>query len=196
MPTEDADTKFAQRVKQLREAAKMSQADLCEQLAKHGVNFQATTIYKIEQGRRKVTVAEAVALASALDYTLDTMIGGPTKFISAGTLQSKASTAFTYEARDYALTLLALAVAADTVTIRDADRDWLSTELANQTPAQLTTNAKMHVDAAIIRNGDDPNGKYVSTLLENLARDEEILNAHKLDHTEWRRRRREQASDG
>lgn len=75
MRTEDADALFAQRIKQLREAAKMSQSDLSDRLVRYGVTFQATTIYKIEQGRRKVTISEAVALAHALRVSLLELTG-------------------------------------------------------------------------------------------------------------------------
>jgi transcriptional regulator with XRE-family HTH domain len=75
MSNEDADRSFARQVKHIREGLKMSQAELSHELAQYGVNFQATTIYKIEQGKRKVTIAEAVALAHALRVSLLELIG-------------------------------------------------------------------------------------------------------------------------
>lgn len=66
MQTEDPDATFAAAVRKQRELHGWSQAELAERIAQFGVTFHATTVYKIEQGKRKVTVAEAIALAHAL----------------------------------------------------------------------------------------------------------------------------------
>ncbi|POH68966.1 hypothetical protein C3B61_03440 [Cryobacterium zongtaii] len=77
MSKDDADAHFAAAVKKQREFHGWSQAELAEKAAPYGVSFMATTIYKIETGKRKVTVAEAVALSQALRVSLhELMIQG------------------------------------------------------------------------------------------------------------------------
>lgn len=75
MAIEDADEAFARKVREQREAHKWSQAELAEQATRYGLNFHATTIYKIEQNKRKVTIAEAVGLAHALRVSLHELMG-------------------------------------------------------------------------------------------------------------------------
>lgn len=71
----DPDDTFASRLKMRREALGLSQAEIAQRLAaESGLSFQGSTIYKIETGKRKVTVAEAVALASALRTPLAEML--------------------------------------------------------------------------------------------------------------------------
>lgn len=71
----DPDEKFADRLKTRREALTLSQAELANRIAaESGLSFQGSTIYKIEKGNRKVTVAEAVAISSALRTPLAEMV--------------------------------------------------------------------------------------------------------------------------
>ncbi len=73
--TVDPDEKFAAQLKVKREALGLSQADLAARISvESGLSFQGSTIYKIEKGNRKVTVAEAVAIASALRSPLTEMV--------------------------------------------------------------------------------------------------------------------------
>ena len=74
MPIEDSDAMFAAAVRKQREFHGWSQAELAEKAAPYGVTFMATTIYKIETGKRKVSVAEAIALAHALRVSVNELI--------------------------------------------------------------------------------------------------------------------------
>lgn len=73
--TTDPDAVFAERVRLRREAAKLSQAELAQKIAdRSGIAFDGSTIYKIEKGKRKVTVAEALAIASALRCSIHELL--------------------------------------------------------------------------------------------------------------------------
>jgi transcriptional regulator with XRE-family HTH domain len=74
MPVEDSDALFAAAVKKQRELHGWTQAELAEKVEQYGASFLATTIYKIESGKRKVTVAEAIALAHALRVSVNELI--------------------------------------------------------------------------------------------------------------------------
>jgi transcriptional regulator with XRE-family HTH domain len=65
---------FAAAVKQQREAQGWSQADLAEKVTPYGLTFVATTVYKIEANKRKVTVAEAIAIAHALHVSVHELV--------------------------------------------------------------------------------------------------------------------------
>lgn len=73
--TMDPDDHFAQQLRLKREELGLSQADLAAQLSiESDLSFQGSTIYKIEKGNRKVSVSEAVAIASALRTSLTEML--------------------------------------------------------------------------------------------------------------------------
>ena len=58
---------LARRVEQVRKARGLTQRDVAERLAELGVSMHQTAIAKIENGKRKVTVEDALLLAAALD---------------------------------------------------------------------------------------------------------------------------------
>lgn len=187
---------FGKRFAEARKDKGLSQEAIVSELEKRGYSLHITAVGKIERGERRVTVGEAAALADTLNFTLDAMIGGQGKLLTAYAINGRERDAFTKQAAIYARSFFDIAVAADGAQLRDADRDWLSTELANQTPAQLTHDAIMHVEAAITREGLDATGKYAKSLLESMKRDDEALQRNRVDHTAWRRKRLEGNGDG
>jgi len=132
-----------------------------------------------------VTIGEAAAIADSLDYTLDALIGGQGKLLTAQAVGTRERQRLSAQARVYAEALLNIAVAADSVPLRAVDSDWLDTELVNQSPAQMTTEVGMFVRASISRNGLDDSGKYVQLLLGALIKDADALAKNRLDNRHW-----------
>jgi transcriptional regulator with XRE-family HTH domain len=66
-----ADEMFAVNIRQTRERLKLSQGEIARRMADRGFPFYQQTIRRIEEGRRKVSVGEAKAIAEILDTTVD-----------------------------------------------------------------------------------------------------------------------------
>lgn len=62
---------FIEGIKKERLAQGMSQADLAERMSDLGYRFDQATVYKVENGKRKVTAAEAWGLAEVLDVDVE-----------------------------------------------------------------------------------------------------------------------------
>jgi transcriptional regulator with XRE-family HTH domain len=64
-------------IRKVRQSAKprVSQEDLCGRVAKFGVILTRTQVAKIEAGKRPVFDYEAMALAQALEVTLNQLYG-------------------------------------------------------------------------------------------------------------------------
>ncbi len=69
-----SDEVFGSALRKARERRGMTQAELAEEMHYRGFDFQQQTIYKIEAGKRKVTVGEGIALADILAVPLEMMI--------------------------------------------------------------------------------------------------------------------------
>lgn len=65
---------FAQRVRQLREAAKLSQAQLAAKLTAEGTKFDPSAITRLEKGTRMIRLNEAVAIADTFGVKLEEML--------------------------------------------------------------------------------------------------------------------------
>ena len=192
---ETIDDLFGQRFAEARKGRGFSQEAIVLELEKRGYPLHLTAVGKIERGQRRVTVGEAAALADALDYTLDTLIGGQGKLLSAHAVGTRERQRLSTQAHTYADAMLDIAVAADSVKLRVVDADWLDTELVNQSPAQMTTNVAMFVRSSILRKGLDDSGKYVQLLLEALRKDEEVLASNRLDNKGWREARHQRDAE-
>lgn len=73
--TSDSDDSFARSVKAVRERKDLTQEDLAKSMRLRGFDFHQQTVYKIERGKRKVTVGEGVALAEILDEPFSVLAG-------------------------------------------------------------------------------------------------------------------------
>jgi transcriptional regulator with XRE-family HTH domain len=62
----EVEQNFATNVREYREQSGLSQEDLAQRMAERGFGFTQSTVWKIEQGKRAVRIAEAVALMDAL----------------------------------------------------------------------------------------------------------------------------------
>jgi transcriptional regulator with XRE-family HTH domain len=66
-----ADERFATNIREERERQKKSQGELARQMAERGFPYYQQTVRRIEDGRRKVSVGEAKALADILETTME-----------------------------------------------------------------------------------------------------------------------------
>jgi transcriptional regulator with XRE-family HTH domain len=65
------ETVFAARLREAREAAGMSQAQLAAEVGeRHGIQMDPVTVLRMEKGRRRITLNEAVAVAAVLNIRL------------------------------------------------------------------------------------------------------------------------------
>jgi transcriptional regulator with XRE-family HTH domain len=62
----EVEQNFATNVREYREQLVLSQEELAQRMAERGFGFTQATVWKIEQGKRAVRIAEAVALMDAL----------------------------------------------------------------------------------------------------------------------------------
>lgn len=69
-PSDISDAIFARRLRQVREAARLTQQELADVMASTGNKIHRSTVGKIENGERPVTVGEAVQLAGILGVPL------------------------------------------------------------------------------------------------------------------------------
>ena len=62
----EVEQNFATNVREYREQMGLSQEELAQRMVERGFGFTQATVWKIEQGKRAVRIAEAVALMDAL----------------------------------------------------------------------------------------------------------------------------------
>lgn len=62
----EVEQNFATNVREHREQSGLSQEELAQRMVERGFGFTQATVWKIEQGKRAVRIAEAVALMDAL----------------------------------------------------------------------------------------------------------------------------------
>ncbi len=79
----EADDLFAENTRRVREERRLTQGALAALLLELGVNLPQQTIYKIETGKRRVTVGEAVVIAEALDVNVMALMRGAEAYESA-----------------------------------------------------------------------------------------------------------------
>lgn len=71
---EDLSAQFAHNVRIAREQLSLSQAQLAKRMANYGYRWVQNTIQRIEHQQRRVDIAEAAALARALDSSVVTLL--------------------------------------------------------------------------------------------------------------------------
>jgi transcriptional regulator with XRE-family HTH domain len=71
VPAGLVDERFATNIRELRGKEKLSQGELARRMAELGFPYYQQTIRRIEEGRRKVSVGEAEALARILGTSID-----------------------------------------------------------------------------------------------------------------------------
>lgn len=81
-----ADERFAAQVRERRERAKMSQADLAKEMSAVGWPWYPQTVHRIENGTRKVSVGEAKSLAEIFGTIVDRLTWPGKEASAAGLL--------------------------------------------------------------------------------------------------------------
>lgn len=76
---EDWERLFAANVKRIRQARGLSQQDIADLLTEQGFPVHQTAVAKLETGQRPLRVAEAAAIAAALDIPPLSVFYGPTE---------------------------------------------------------------------------------------------------------------------
>jgi transcriptional regulator with XRE-family HTH domain len=73
-PSGAAGKRAARRIKQLRMERSLTQTDLAERLVAFDRSYTVSTLSRIEQGKRRLDIDDLVAIAAALDVSLDTLL--------------------------------------------------------------------------------------------------------------------------
>ncbi len=119
MASPSVDTVFAAAVRGVREARGLSQEQLAREMNRRGhPSFQQTTVNKIEAGSRRVSIAEAAALAAALDASIAQLIdpAASAEAARAFALEGEARV-FVLSVLDYSKAFWAAHAARDTIRL-------------------------------------------------------------------------------
>jgi transcriptional regulator with XRE-family HTH domain len=169
---------FGAAIRRVRSEQGVTQEELAERATEPGVEFTPLMISKIEREARKVTIDEALALARALNITVDELVGRQADLRAQYAALNREYRSFQRHVSAYALALLGVAVAADgTDVLSPRDREWLDVELERQTPSPVAVNAVYAVEAAIEREGINQDGTYVKRLVACLRDDADLIHA-------------------
>lgn len=176
VPATDADTKFAVSLKNVRLMVGMSQAQIADAMKKRGFDFHQSTIGKIERGDRRASIGEAVALADVLRVTLPRLLGGNTDLQSAYAREMAARDVFLDAALKYGRSMMEAAVLGDSIgELAQADKQWLLSDVADLTPAQLTNDVLFMLEAEAMRREVDITTPALKALFDALGDDYERL---------------------
>lgn len=176
----DLDAKLARRIREVRESLGLSQGDLAKRMNDRGhQGFQQQTIARIESANRKVTYGEAVDLATAMNHTAEGLVGipGEDALVGKGAKVGETSSILVDAAIDYTNALFDFVLTADQIegAIRENQQQYLKTVFARQTPAMLTLDSGIALNAAMSRAQIDQPGPYLEQLIEAIKRDETAL---------------------
>lgn len=182
----DLDQKLAQRIREVREEQSLSQGDLAKRMRERGLEgFQQQTVARIESGNRKVTFGEAIALATALNHTPEGLLGedGEEALVQRGANVARTASALSRAAQDYTVALFDFVLQADAIQgpIREGQQSFLEAVYRAQTPAMMTVDSGLAINAAMSRRGITEPGPYLERLIEAVARDESALEAASTD---------------
>jgi transcriptional regulator with XRE-family HTH domain len=163
------DESFGKLFLEARKAKGISQEAVAAALASRGYVLHVTTIGKIERGERRVSVGEAVALASALGLTLDVLVAG------SAAIDSR------YEALRTAEHNLDVALDAYTKALlevaRTSDETGQRALMLERTPAQRTSATDWLIERELGEGGLAEAGENVRLLYAAVKRDEAALEA-------------------
>lgn len=158
------DATFGPAFKAARQAASLSQEAVVEAIARDGINLHPTAIGRIESGERKVTVGEAVALASSVGLTVDKMTAtGTTALDAPRSLLSRARADLMRSADAYYEALGLFAATADSVgpDAFQGDADALRAEVELAPPLRVIALFMLgHLRNDLERHTDDAETGY------------------------------------
>lgn len=178
------DDEIRRRVKAAREAKGLSQSELASSMNARGSDFKQQTINKIEGGDRKVSAAELVALASALDTSAASLLGlgeDRESLLIAGARLEEAMRNLHSSSMAYGRAMLAYAMAADGIeTLHTNDEHFIKAGLLKQTPGWIASGDVFHSLVATL--GVDRVqvlGEHATALLAAIEAEHDLL--HKND---------------
>lgn len=164
---ESADAAFAKNLKRTREQLGRSQQWVAEQMTARGHDWLQTTVYKSENGSRKISIGEAMGLAASLGVDLSALLSSRSDLASQYVVVNRTRGDFRRAQSTYVDSMVQVAAAADkSEDLSDRDLTWLREGLIRQTPGDLIEDAQYAVTAAISREGINPEGEYVKQLTE------------------------------
>jgi transcriptional regulator with XRE-family HTH domain len=142
-PNTQTKSSFGAAIKRVRTEIGMTQDELAERATEPGAEFSPVMISKIERDARRVTIEEALALARALNTTVEELVGRQADLRAMYASLNREHRIFMRHVSTYALTLLGVATAADsTQPLSDRDREWLDTD--PRPPARLSRRLMTH----------------------------------------------------
>jgi transcriptional regulator with XRE-family HTH domain len=146
-----ADERFATNIREERERQKLSQGELARRMAERGFPYYQQTIRRIEEGRRKVSVGEAKALAEILGTTMDRLTW-PGQVASAAYLMDTAI-ARAKQAWDGitqgTTTLLYARATLEHIAAQMTERDYLGSDKIREIVAEAAQVAEMNPHDAV-----------------------------------------------
>lgn len=160
---------IGRRIAKYRREREMSAAELAE---KAGNGLTRSTIANLENGRKAdLTVQQLIAIATALDVSATSLLGSSDRLRAAFAAWEKASANYQTAMKQYTYALLDLAAEADRAeSLTDAEARWFNESLNLWTPAGLTLDMPIALEAAIKRE-KLTEGPRVVALVELLADD-------------------------
>jgi transcriptional regulator with XRE-family HTH domain len=152
-----ADERFATNIREERERQKLSQGELARRMAERGFPYYQQTIRRIEEGRRKVSVGEAKALAEILGTTMDRLTW-PGQVAAAAHLIGIAI-ARAQQARDnitrHTTTLLHSRAVLQRLAAQVIERDYLGSDKIREIVAEAAQVAEMTPEDAVLAGRAD-----------------------------------------
>lgn len=172
------DEEIGSRIRNAREAAGFSQSGLAAALTARGLPLPAQTIYKMEQGKRKVLASELPIIGSALGVPAANLLGlgedrGP--LLVAGSRLHEAGSNLQAAALAYGRAMLSHAQAADAVErLHPSDERFATESLIKQTPGWMATGDVLgSIESTLKLNRVTLAGKHSKAVLDALRSDHE-----------------------
>ncbi|MFC7942618.1 helix-turn-helix domain-containing protein [Microbacterium oxydans] len=174
------DKLIGSRIKRAREAAGLSQNGLSEALKARGLSLPGQTIYKIEQGTRKVLAAELPIFGDSLGVPAANLLGltnDRSPLLSAGGRLTEAMDNLRSSALSYGRAMLSFAQAADRIEEpHPDDESWASGPLLRQTPGWIATAHvldSIEATRTLNRIGPEVTGRHAQAVLDALRAEQE-----------------------
>ena len=178
-PTEETgDERFGPAFAAARKARGLSQEDVSAEMERRGHHVALTAISRLEKSQRKVTVGEAIALASIVGSTVEELAGAADPRLAvAFSTASRLERVLARAAAEYGRALLELCQRADAApAVSAAERDWLDSELVAQSPAwAVASDVAITVATACERDSLPTSGRYTAMLIDVLEADRAAL---------------------
>ena len=158
----------------------MSQADLAASVTARGLSFQPSTVYKIEQAKRKVLASEVPVIGSALGIPAANILGlgeDRSPLLTAGARLEESLRHLQFSALAYARAMLAFAQAADAAeNLHPNDYHYAAESLPRQTPAWIASADVLgSIEATLKLNRVEVTGDHAKAVISALKADRDKM---------------------